>query len=152
MTRSWMAVITTLLALAGTRLLHAATPMTPQSCPLGCPAGEIDSPAGSVPVGVTYSFAVWNLASGDGKHDCSTCQACEASTSLIVDCYGTGWCVTVNTNGAGWTSPEPRFSRPGKLHADCADNFCVHVRILRCDDENVVAYDHLRCLTCGCGE
>lgn len=152
MTRLLIALVTSALMLAGASLSSASISSVPDDCPFECPAGEINSASGSVPTGVTYSFAVWNLSPGDGNPDCSTCTACSANASLIVDCYGTGWCVSVNVAGGGWSTPDPKYARPGKLHADCADSFCVHVRILRCNDTNNVAYDELRCLTCGCGD
>lgn len=106
---------------------------------------------GTVPTGVTYSFMVLPATSGTGNLDCSTCIACGQHTSLVFDGYGTGWCISVNPNGAGASVPDTHYARPGKFHADCAGEYCVDVQILPCAGGSV-KYHELRCLYCGCGE
>jgi hypothetical protein len=131
----------------------ASSPATAlfDDCPTACPAVPDNFTTGSVPIGVTHSFMVNAATSGNGKPDCATCEACTQGASLIFDGYGTGWCVSVDVNGSGYSVPTTSYARPGKLHADCDGEFCTGVEIKPCGGGSPV-YTQIRCLYCGCGE
>lgn len=102
-------------------------------CPNACTAVPSQSAIGTPPANTQLVILVVTPQNGSATENCAdTCTPCRQQLSVSFYGNGTGNCVTVNHNGAGWSNPLDTYSRPGWLTATCGYSDSLEVRVGNC--------------------
>lgn len=118
-----------LFALSAIASLAAAAPQ----CPNTCNAVASQYGLGTLPANTQLVILVVTPQDGSATEDCAdTCTPCRQQLSVSFYGNGTGNCVTVNHNGAGWSNALDTYSRPGWLTATCGYSDYLEVRVGNC--------------------
>jgi hypothetical protein len=125
-------------------------------CPNACTAVASQSYLGTLPANTQLVILVVTPQDGSATEYCAeNCTPWRQQLSVSFYGNGTGNCVMVNHNGAGWSNPLNTYSRPGWLTATCGSSDSLEVRVGNCGGLPS-SYDRIERISlacpCDCGQ